>query len=131
MSQHADILPVSTPDAPTPAGHYSQGIVHAGLVYVSGQLPIDPATREHVKGSVEAQTERVLENVAAVVRAAGSDPSRILRLTVYVDDVSTWGRVNETCARFFGEHRPARAVVPSPGLHHGFALEVEAVAALP
>ncbi len=126
-----DIRFVETADAPPPAGHYRQGIVHGGLVYVSGQLPIDPQTRRPIEGSIEAQTERVLQNVAAIVRAAGSDVSRILKMTIYVADVGAWSGVNATFARFFGEHRPARAVVPTKELHHGLLVEADAIAALP
>lgn len=125
-----DIRIVETPGAPAPAGHYRQGIVHGGLVYVSGQLPIDPRTRQPVDGSIGEQTQRVLENVAAIVRAAGSDVSRILKVTIYVADISLWSDVNATFARFFGEHRPARAVVPTKELHHGLLIEAEAIAAV-
>ena len=75
--------------------------------------------------------EQALENVAAVLEAAESSPGDVLKTTVYVSDVALWDRVNEVYAAFFGEHRPARAVVPTRDLHHGFQVEVEAVAALP
>lgn len=121
---------IITENAPSPAGHYTQGVVHGGLVWVSGQLPIDPATGAQVHGSIEEQTTAVLRNVEAVVRAAGVDRNRILRATVYVTDIALWPRVNAVYAAFFGEHRPARTVVPVPALHHGFLIEIDAVAAL-
>ena len=119
---------ISTPDAPKPGGHYSQGIAEGGLVYVAGQLPIDPATGKIETSSVEDQTLRALKNVEAVLRAAGSSKEDVLKVTVYVPDISTWGRVNAVYAVFFGEHRPARAVVPTRELHFGALIEIEAVA---
>jgi 2-iminobutanoate/2-iminopropanoate deaminase len=121
---------VSTPDAPAPAGHYSQGIVHGGVVYVAGQLPIDPRTGEKRVGSIEEQAEQALQNVAAILEAAGSGLDRVLKVTVYVSDISLWGRVNAVYARLFGDHRPARAVVPTRELHYGFQIEIEAIAAV-
>ena len=121
---------VQTPNAPRPAGHYAQAIVHDGLVYVSGQLPIDPRTGERCTGPVEEQAERALQNVAAILEAAGSRLDLVLKTTVYVSDISLWGRVNAVYAAFFGEHRPARAVVPTRELHYGLLVEIEAVAAL-
>lgn len=123
------ITPVHTQEAPAPAGHYSQAIVYNGLVFVAGQLAIDPQTGERRLGSIEEQTEQALKNVAEILKAAGSDLSRALKVTVYISDIQLWGRVNETYARVLGEHRPARAVIPTKELHHGFLIEIEAVAA--
>ena len=124
------MISVSTAEAPAPAGHYSQAIVHENTVYVSGQLPIDPSTDAKQVGSIEEQTEQALRNVAAILEAAGSDISRVIKVTVYVSDIALWGRVNAVYAEFFGEHRPARAVVPTRDLHFGFQVEIEAVAAV-
>lgn len=124
-----EIRTINTPNAPQPAGHYSQGVVHNGLVFVSGQLSIDPGTGEKKLGSIEEQTEQALKNVAAVVKAAGSDLSRVLKMTIYVADINLWSAVNSVYARFMGENRPARAVVPTGELHHGLLIEIEAVAA--
>ncbi len=120
---------IFTEKAPKPAGHYSQGVVHGGLVYVSGQLAIDPATGEKKLGSIEEQTGQALKNVAAVLEAAGSGIDRVLKTTVYVSDIALWPRVDAVYAEFFGDHKPARAVVPTRELHFGFQVEVEAVAA--
>lgn len=125
-----DIHLLQTPDAPTPAGHYSQAVVHNGLVYVAGQLPIDPVTGEKLPGTIEEQTERTLRNVEAILKAANSDLSRVLKMTVYVSDISQWGAVNTVYARILGEHRPARAIVPVKELHYGFLLEIDAIAAV-
>ena len=119
--------PVATARAPRPGGHYSQAVVHGGLVYVSGQLPVEPSGG-HVTGPVEDQVRRVLANLAAVLEAAGSGLDRVLRVTVYVSDIALWGRVNAVYAEVFGDHRPARSVVPTAGLHHGFAVEIDAIA---
>lgn len=122
---------IFTEKAPAPGGHYVQAWVHNDMVYVSGQLPIDPLTGEKITYSIEAQTRRVLENVAAVVEAAGSDIRHIIKTTVYVADIGLWAKVDGVYADFFGDHKPARAVVPTRELHYGFQVEIEAVAVLP
>lgn len=121
---------IETPHAPHPAGHYSQAVVHGGLVWVAGQLPHDPGNSGRTSGDAEEQTERALRNVEAILEAAGSGLDRLLSVTVYVSDVSLWPRVNAAYARVLGAHRPARAVVPVKELHHGYLVEVQAVAAL-
>ena len=125
-----EIRSVLTPGAPTPAGHYSQAIVHNGLVYVAGQLPIDPATGEKKLGPIEEQAGQVLANIRAILQAAGSDLNRVLKMTVYISDISLWSKVNEVYTRMLGDHRPARAIVPVNELHYGFQIEIEAIAAL-
>jgi 2-iminobutanoate/2-iminopropanoate deaminase len=121
---------IKTDRAPLPAGHYSQAMVHNGLVYVSGQLPIDPQTGEKQTGSIEAQTRLVLRNLSAILEASGSSLKRVLKVTVYISDISLWGKVNEVYAEIFGDHRPARAIVPTRDLHFGFKIEMDAVAAV-
>jgi len=122
---------ISTSGAPAPAGHYSQAIVHDGLVFVSGQLPIDPLTGEKRIDSIEEQTRQALKNVEAILVAANSSLENVLKVTVYVSDIKLWGRVNKVYSEFFGEHHPARAVVPTRDLHFGFQIEVDAIAAVP
>lgn len=122
--------PVATDTAPAPAGHYSQGMIHGGLVFVSGQLPIDPASGRPRIGSIEEQAELAIANLAAVLEAAGSGLDRVIKTTVYVSDIGLWGRVNGVYAERFGDHRPARAVVPTRDLHFGCQVEIEAVAAI-
>ena len=121
---------ISTPNAPKPAGHYSQAIVHNNLVYVSGQLPVDPESGEKRIGSIEEQTEQALKNLSEILKAAGSNLNQVMKTTVYISDIELWDRVNAVYPRFFGEHRPARAVVPTRNLHFGFQIEIEAIAAL-
>ncbi len=121
---------ITTDLAPSPAGHYAQAVHHGGLLWVSGQLPINPATGAQVHGSIEDQTTTVLRNLEQIVLAGGSRRDQVLRATVYVTDIALWPRVNAVYAAFFGDHRPARTVVPVPALHHGFLIEIDAVAAV-
>jgi len=124
-----EIKSILTPHAPAPGGHYSQATVFNGLVFVAGQLSIDPKTGEKKLGSIEEQTEQVLTNIGEILKAANSDLSRVLKMTVYVSDIGLWGAVNTVYSRVMGEHRPARAVVPTKELHYGFLVEIEAIAA--
>jgi 2-iminobutanoate/2-iminopropanoate deaminase len=122
--------PIQTPNAPQPGGHYAQAIVHNGLVYISGQLPIDPQTRERSRGGMQVQTELVLSNLAAILQAAGSSPDRVIQTTIYISDINLWDRVNEVYGRFFGDHRPARTIIPTRELHFGALIELDAIAAV-
>ncbi len=113
---------------PRPAGHYTPGMVAQGLVFVSGQLPTDPATGKVVPGGITAQTERALRNVELVLKAAGSGLDRVVQLTIYISDGELWGSVNEVVAQVMGSHRPSRAIIPVSPLHYGSLLEVQAIA---
>ena len=121
---------VYLPDIPKPAGHYSPAIVHHGLIYVSGQLPLDLRTRKPFTGAIEGQTELALLNVEAVLKEAGSDLNHVLQMTIYVSDMELWDKVNATYAQVMGEHRPARAIVPVKDLHFGTQIEIQAIAAV-
>jgi len=121
---------VQPPDQPTPKGHYSPGVVHDGLVYVSGQLPMDLETRKPFTGAIEQQTELALRNVEAVLHEAGSDLNRVLQMTIYVSDMHLWDAVNATYSRVMGDHRPARAIVPVKDLHFDTKIEIQAIAAV-
>jgi 2-iminobutanoate/2-iminopropanoate deaminase len=124
-----DIKRINTPNAPKPAGHYSQATVYNRLVFVAGQLSIDPATGAHKTGNIEEQTEQALNNVHAILQAAGSDWDRVLKINISVADINLWEAVNKVYSRVLGDHRPARAVIPTGPLHHGFLIEIEAIAA--
>ena len=121
---------ISTPNAPTARGHYSQAMVHEGLVYVAGQLPIDPADPERRLADFDAQARRVIANVAAILEAGGSGLDQVLKATVYITDVTHWPRFNAIYAEAFGDHRPARTVVPVAGLHYGYLVEMDVIAAV-
>ncbi len=118
------------PGTKAPAGHYSPAVVHDKTVYVAGQLPIDPFNGQHVSGTIEEQTRRVLENLKIILQASGSDLNHVLQVTIYLTDVNMWSQVNAVYAEVFGDHRPARAVVPTMPLHHGFLIELAATAAV-
>jgi 2-iminobutanoate/2-iminopropanoate deaminase len=124
-----DITTVSTPNAPAPAGHYSQAVVYGGLIFIAGQLAIDPETGARLTGSIEEQTEQCLKNIGEILKSASSGLARVLKMTVYISDIELWSAVNAVYARVMGDHRPARAVVPVKELHYGFKIEIEAVAA--
>jgi 2-iminobutanoate/2-iminopropanoate deaminase len=121
---------VQPADQPIPKGHYSPGVMHGGLVYVSGQLPMDLKTREPFAGAIDEQTELALRNVEAVLHEAGSDLDHVLQMTIYISDIELWGKVNETYARVMGNHRPARAIVPVKDLHFDTKIEIQAIAAI-
>lgn len=111
-------------------GHYSLATVHNGFVFVSGQFPIDPDTREKKPGEVENEALLALQNMEAILIEAGSSRSNVLKTTLFISDISLWERVNKVYSDFFGEHKPARSVVPADNLHYGFKIEIEAIAAL-
>lgn len=121
---------IETPHAPIPGGHYSQAIVHNGFAFVAGQLPMAPGATTHVVGTIEEQTEQVLRNIEAVLKAAGSSLDQVVQMTIYVSDMELWGRVNVAYAKVMGDHRPARAVVPVNDLHFGYQIEVQAIGAV-
>lgn len=110
-------------------GHYSPGILSNGMLYISGQLSIDPDTRQVPSGPVEEHMQLALENVQRVLTAAGLSRSDVVFCRVYVSDIENWDRINEVYRQFFGEHKPARIVVPvAGGLHFGCLVEIEAIA---
>ena len=122
---------ISKSEAPQPAGHYSQGVAHNGLVYVAGQLAIDPSSPDSPRGDATSQTHQALANVNAVLQAAGSHLGLTLQMTIYVTDVTLWPTVNEAYAKVMGDHRPARAIVPISPLKSDFVIEIQAIAAIP
>jgi 2-iminobutanoate/2-iminopropanoate deaminase len=123
-----EIKRINTPNAPQPAGHYSQATVYNGLVFVAGQLSILP-NGEYKFGSIEDQTEQALRNVHEILKAAGSDWDRVLKMNISIADINLWEGVNNVYSRVLGEHRPARAVIPTGKLHYDFLIEIEAIAA--
>jgi 2-iminobutanoate/2-iminopropanoate deaminase len=126
----AEIRTAFTMTAPEPGGHYSQAIVHNGLAFLAGQLPVVPGNPDGKPEGIEAQTLQVLKNIDVVLKASGSGRDRVLKATVYVADISLWGQVNAVYADFFGAHKPARTIVPVAGLHFGYLIEMDVIAAV-
>ncbi|MCC6640513.1 MAG: reactive intermediate/imine deaminase [Deltaproteobacteria bacterium] len=121
---------VCTDAAPRPVGPYSQAVSHGGLVFASGQVPLDPATGRLVDGEIEAQTEQVIRNLAAVLTAAGSSLERVVRATVYLTDLSLFARMNAVYARHFtGDPKPARSTIAAAALPLGAGIEIDVIAA--
>lgn len=119
---------ITTDAAPAPAGHYVQATAWGELVHVSGQLGVRPDGSHTAGQPFEAQARQALANLLAILAAAGSGPGGVLKVTAYIVGVEHWPDFNRLFAEAFGAARPARAVVPVPGLHHGYLIEVEAVA---
>ncbi|MDF1559507.1 MAG: Rid family detoxifying hydrolase [Bacteroidales bacterium] len=122
------ITNITTYDAPLPGGHYSQAVVADNLILVSGQLPMVALTGEKITGGISDQTLQALRNVLSIVKAAGGDITTIVRTTIYTTDVKHWEEINRVYADFFGPVHPARSIITVGGLHHGFLVEIEAVA---
>ena len=120
--------PINPDTVAAPGGHYSHASIAAGLVFVSGQLPITPQGEKLVAASFEQQALQALANVRAVLEAAGSGIEHLVHVRVYVDSVDNWPAFNAVYAQWAGSARPARAVVPTGPLHYGLTVEVEAVA---
>lgn len=123
-----ELTPIATEAAPAAVGPYSQAIRAGGFVFCSGQIALDPATGDLVAGGVLAQTERVLQNLAAVLDAAGTAPAQIVKATIYLTDMADFAAVNEIYAAWLGEARPARATVAVAALPKGALVEIDAVA---
>jgi 2-iminobutanoate/2-iminopropanoate deaminase len=118
---------ISTAAAPQAIGPYSQGVVANGLLFTAGQIAIDPQTGRMVDGGFAAQTERVLENLTAVLEAAGATWSDVVKTTVYLHDMADFPTFNEMYGRHIGDARPARSTVQAAGLPRGALVEVDAV----
>ncbi|MCI9485450.1 MAG: RidA family protein [Lachnospiraceae bacterium] len=123
--------PITIESRLTNRGHYVPGMISGGTLYISGQLPVHHETGEPVSGDIVRQTEDALHNVELVLTAAGCTKESVVMCRLYIPDVAYWDEVNETYARFFGNHRPARVIVPSRELHGGALVEIEAVAEVP
>ena len=121
---------IETDRAPAAIGPYSQAVVAGGILYVSGQIPLDPATGEIVEGGLVAQTNRVMENLKAVVEAAGGEVGSIVKVTIYLTDMQQFATVNEIYGTYFSAPYPARACVEVSALPKGVEIEMDAVAHL-
>lgn len=121
---------IHTDSAPAAIGPYSQAIVVNGLVYTSGQTPLVPGTKSLVEGDIQAQTRQVLDNVKAILEAAGASMAKVVKTTVYLQSMSDFAAMNEVYASYFGDKPPARTTVAVAGLPLGAHVEIEAVAVL-
>ena len=119
---------VQTGGAPAAIGPYSQAIAHGGLVYTAGQIPLDPASMQIVEGDVAAQTERVMQNLSAVLEAAGASLQSVIKTTVFLSDMNDFVAMNEVYGRWFGEHAPARSTVQVARLPRDARVEIECIA---
>lgn len=119
---------VATNNAPQAIGPYSQAVVLGDWVFTSGQIALDPSRMEIVDGDVAAQTERVLQNVKAVLEAAGSNLDNVLKTTVYLTDMADFKAMNEVYARYFEDHKPARTTIQVAGLPMNARVEVDTIA---
>jgi 2-iminobutanoate/2-iminopropanoate deaminase len=124
-------LVIATKDAPAAIGPYSQAIRSGGLVFLSGQIPLDPATGALVQDTIEVETERVLENVAAVLAAAGCSFADVVKTTIYLTDLGDFAAVNEVYGKRFTGTPPARATVQVTALPKGARVEIDAIARVP
>ncbi len=119
---------IETDRAPRPIGPYSQAVCANGFIFLSGQIPLDPETGLVANGGIEAQTHRVIKNIAAVLEAAGANLGRVVKTTVFLANMDDFPRFNEIYAEYFGETKPARATVQATRLPKDVLLEIEAVA---
>ena len=122
---------IDTSEAPAAIGPYSQAVVAGEWVFASGQIPLDPSTGEVVEGGVAEQTERVMNNLAAGLGEAAGSLNHVVKTTVYLADMATFGEMNEVYARHFGDHRPARATVEAGALPKNVAVEIDLIARIP
>jgi 2-iminobutanoate/2-iminopropanoate deaminase len=119
---------VSTPSAPAAIGPYSQAVKANGLVFASGQIPLDPTTGQMIEGDIQAQTRRVMENLRAVLAAAGASFDRVVRSTIYLVDLGDFAKVNEVYGSYFPSEPPARATVQVAALPRGSRVEIDVIA---
>ena len=120
---------ITSDRAPQPIGPYSQAVAAGGLLFVSGQIPIDPSTGELIQGDIEAQTEQVMKNLLAILREVKMGPEHVVKTTVFLADLGEFARMNEVYGRYLGKEPPARSTVEVSKLPKGARIEVEAVAA--
>ncbi len=122
---------IHTPEAPAAIGPYSQAVVAGEWVFASGLIAIDPATGEVIDGGIAEQTDRVMKNLAAVLRETGLSLNHVVKTTVYLADMGTFEEMNEVYAKHFGGHRPARATVQAGALPKSVGVEIDVIAHIP
>jgi 2-iminobutanoate/2-iminopropanoate deaminase len=120
---------VATSHAPRPIGPYSQGVIAGGLLFVSGQIPIDPATDQMVEGDIKVQTEQVLKNILAVLKEAKMGPENVVKASVFLADLADFPQMNEVYGKFLGKEPPARSTIQAAALPKGARIEIDVIAA--
>lgn len=120
--------PIQTSNAPAAVGPYSQGYKAGGFIYVSGQVPINPATSELVKDDIKAASQQSLNNCKAIIEEAGATLEDVIKVEIFLQNMSDFGQVNEVYAAFFGDHKPARACVEVAALPLGATVEIQMIA---
>ena len=120
---------ITSTEAPQPIGPYSQAVAAGGLLFVSGQIPLDPASGAIVEGGIEQQTEQVLKNILAILKGAKMGPENVVKTTVFLSDLSDFPRMNAVYERYLGKEPPARSTIQAEGLPRGVMVEIDAIAA--
>ena len=120
---------VATKHAPTPIGPYSQGVIAGGLLFVSGQIPIDPATDKLIEGDIKVQTEQVLKNILAVLKEAKMGPENVVKASVFLADLADFPQMNEVYEKYLGKEPPARSTIQAAALPKGARIEIDVIAA--
>jgi reactive intermediate/imine deaminase len=128
VAGETEIICVNPADAAPPGGHYSHAVTAGGFLFISGQLPVRPDGTHAPEADFAAQASQALANLFAALAAAGASREAIVKVTVYVTDIADWPLFNTLYAQAMGDHRPARTVVPVPVLHHGYRIEIDAIA---
>jgi len=131
MTHHEKPRIIKTGDAPAAIGPYSQGIVAGDLLFISGQIPLDPETGELIEGDIGIKTDRIIQNIATIAKAGGTDLSRVVKTTIFLTDMGDFAAVNDAYAEHFGEILPARSTVQVAALPKGVNIEMEAVVLMP
>lgn len=119
---------VATANAPKAIGPYSQAVIHDGLAYLSGQIPLDPATGQILESGIAAQTERVLDNIRAVLEACGSSLDAVIKTTVFLKDIADFAQMNEVYGRYFASDPPARSTIEAARLPRDARIEIDCIA---
>ena len=118
---------IQTENMPKSNGHYSQCIEHQGVLYISGQLPMDTETKKIPK-TIEEQTILVLNNIETILTEAGSNRNSVIQVRIYISNINLWDKVNEEYSKFFTQHKPTRCIIPTCDLHYGALIEIEVTA---
>ncbi len=130
MTSKNGLKSVFTDKAAKPLGHYSQAIIHENTIYLATQLGISPGDASSAIGSIEQQTEQIINNVEEILMAANSRLDKVIKVTIYIADINFWPTVNEVYSKRFGEHKPARGIIPCQTLHRGYQVAFDVIAAL-